>query len=176
MHARGRVRSRQSLTRLGVRSATPLTIVTDRGQHREPPRREGGRSPPPLHRGQESDRRPVLRARAPAFPRLSSPAQVCVCVGRGVSSSCGPVVVYLFVNAHGEDIPVPQRLLAKHQAVVELLDWLVAPGGSVRVGQADQLSAPRMQLRRHLQWAANIRDSGDLRQLLALRQRAGRLL
>lgn len=72
--------------------------------------------------------------------------------------------VYLLVNADGEDIPVPQRLLAKHQAVIELLDWLVATGGSVRVGQADQLSAPRMQLRRHLQWAASIHDSEALRQ------------
>lgn len=80
------------------------------------------------------------------------------------SSSSGPVVVYLLVNANGEDISVPQRLLAEHQPMVELLDWLVAPGSPVRVGQADQLSAPRMQLRRHLQWAASIYDTRALRQ------------
>ena len=66
---------------------------------------------------------------APAFPLLSSPLRR--------RSSGGPVVVYLLVNADGEDIPVLQRLLTKHQPMVELLDWLVAPGGSVRVGQAD---------------------------------------
>lgn len=70
----------------------------------------------------------------------------------------GPFV-YLLINADGEDIPVPQRLLTEHQAVVELLDRLVAPGGSIRVGQADQLSAARMQLRRHLQWAASFYDN-----------------
>lgn len=74
------------------------------------------------------------------------------------------MVVYLLVNADGEDIPVPQRLFTEHQPMVELLDWLVAPGGSVRVGQADKLSAPRMQLRRHLQWAASIHDTRALRQ------------
>lgn len=80
------------------------------------------------------------------------------------SRSGGPADVYLLVNTDGEDIPVLQRLLTKHQPMVELLDWLVAPGGSVRVRQADQLSAPRMQLRRHLQWAASIHDSPALRQ------------
>lgn len=34
--------------------------------------------------------------------------------------------------------------------MVELLDGLVSPGGPVGIGEADQLSAPRMQLRRHL--------------------------
>lgn len=66
-------------------------------------------------------------------------------------AAAGPAaLVYLLVDADGEDIPVPQRLLAEHQAVVELLDGLVSPSSSVRVGQADQLSAARMQLRRHL--------------------------
>lgn len=65
--------------------------------------------------------------------------------------SIGPALVYLLVDPDGEDIPVPQRLLAEHEPVVELLDWLVSPGGSVRVGEADQLSAPRVQLRRHVQ-------------------------
>lgn len=66
------------------------------------------------------------------------------------------MLVYLLVNADSEDVPVPERLLTEHKPMVELLDWLVTPGGSVRVGQADQLSAPRMQLRRHLQWAASV--------------------
>lgn len=69
------------------------------------------------------------------------------------------VVVYLLIDPHREDIPVPQRLLAEHQAVVELLDRLVPPGGPVGVGQADQLPAPRMQLRRHLVWADYDRDA-----------------
>lgn len=34
--------------------------------------------------------------------------------------------------------------------MVELLDRLVSPGSTVRIGEADQLSTPRMQLRRHL--------------------------
>lgn len=93
---------------------------------------------------------------APTFLLFSTPLRR--------SRSDGPAVVYLLVNTDGEDIPVLQRLLTKHQPMVELLDWLVAPGGSVRVRQADQLSAPRMQLRRHLQWAASIPDSSDLRQ------------
>lgn len=91
--------------------------------------------------GQRGDPRPV-----PPVPLLSP----------------GPAAVYLLVDTDGEDIPVPQRLLAKHQAMVELLDWLVAPGGSVGVGQADQLSAPRMQLRRHLQWAASSSRHSEL--------------
>ena len=102
------------------------------------------------------------RDRPPARPSTAAPAALSP-AQRG--SSHGPVVVvYLLVNTDGEDIPVPQRLLTEHQPMVELLYWLVASGGSVRVGQADQLSAPRMQLRRHLQWAASIHDSQALRQ------------
>lgn len=48
--------------------------------------------------------------------------------------------------------------------MVELLDRLVSPGSAVRIGEADQLSAPRMQLRRHLQWAASVYDTPTLRQ------------
>lgn len=48
--------------------------------------------------------------------------------------------------------------------MVELLDRLVSPGSTVRIGEADQLSAPRMQLRRHLQWAASVYDTQTLRQ------------
>lgn len=59
-------------------------------------------------------------------------------------------VVYLLVNAYGEDIPIPKRLFTQHQSMVELLDGLVSPGSTVRIGEADQLSTPRMQLRRHL--------------------------
>ncbi|TNN67930.1 hypothetical protein EYF80_021899 [Liparis tanakae] len=107
----------------------------------------------------------------PSDERCSRTPAALIPARGAAAAAAGPVVVYLFVDADGEDIPVPQRLLAQHQPVVELLDWLVAPGGSVRVGQADQLSAPRMQLRRHLQWAANIHDSrGVLRQLLTLWQ------
>lgn len=66
---------------------------------------------------------------------------------------------YLLVDTDSEDVPVLQRLLAEHQAVVELLDRLVAPGGAVGVGQAHQLSAAGMQLRRHLQRGASLRDT-----------------
>lgn len=107
-----------------------------------------------------------FRPRTATDPRLVPPAPLpsrCPHT-RSEEPAAGLQFVYLLVNADGEDIPVPQRLLAKHQAVIELLDWLVATGGSVRVGQADQLSAPRMQLRRHLQWAASIHDSEALRQ------------
>ena len=104
-----------------------------------------------------TDPRPVPPAPLP-HSRCSRPA-------RQEQRRRRPGVVYLLVNADGEDIPVPQRLLAQHQAVVELLDRLVALGGSVRVGQADKLSAPRMQLRRHLQRAASVFATvGGLRQ------------
>lgn len=115
-----------------------------------------GEQEKPLTAETATDPRPVPQALSPHSPRLTP-------VGWSRSPD-GPAGVYLLVDADSEDIPVPQRLLAEHQAVVELLHWLVAPGGSVGVGQADQLSAPRMQLRRHLQGAASFHDSRALRQ------------
>lgn len=98
-----------------------------------------------------TDHRPVPPSASPAFLSLTP--------GGEQQQRRRARFVYLLVDADGEDIPVSKRLLAEDKPVVELLDWLVAPGGSVRVRQADQLSAPRMQLRRHLQWAASIRDT-----------------
>lgn len=98
-----------------------------------------------------TDHRPVPPSASPAFLSLTP--------GGEQQQRRGARFVYLLVDADGEDIPVSKRLLAEDKPVVELLDWLVTPGGSVRVRQADQLSAPRMQLRRHLQWAASIHDT-----------------
>lgn len=38
--------------------------------------------------------------------------------------------------------------------MIKFLNWLITLGSSVRIRKADQLSAARVQLSRHLRWAA----------------------
>lgn len=71
------------------------------------------------------------------------------------------MLVYLLVDADGEDIAVPQRFPTEDQAVIEFLYRLISLSGSVGVRQTDQFSAARMQLSRHLCTGGAVYDSGS---------------
>lgn len=76
------------------------------------------------------------------------------------------MLVYLLIDADGEDIAVPQRFQTEDQAMIKFLYRLISLSGSIGVRQTDQFSAARMQLSRHLCTGGAVHDSGvDLRQL-----------